>query len=373
LLVNSRYRPPYFRGGVERYVHVLAGALRREGYDCEPVALEEPVAHETDIPHSFIDAARIPFIRPLLFGLKGRKLWKEADLIVLQYTPLGVLMPKDKLVCTVHTTGYGEAQALETTSTAGFGQWWKKARRTISYPLERRVFSRARWIVAISEQIAAELVDAYGIARSKIVVVGNGVDCGEFSPDPSPKGRKPFRLLYVGRLASRKNVDALIRAAAECRMHFELRIVGTGPEGERLQQLVADLQLGDRVEFRGFRKGPDLLTEYRWADLLIMPSSYEGVPLVALEAKAAGLPILAANFPGADRIVSQRSGRIVATPTPTSLARAIEEIASDSGDLNEMAATARKEALEKFSWETVIASLRTEFEAVMQSRASAAG
>jgi glycosyltransferase involved in cell wall biosynthesis len=370
LFVNTRYRPPYFRGGVERYVHVLARAFGALGHRAEVVAFEEPLECETEVPHQFIAAAHISFLRPLIFSWKGRRLWNEADLIVLQYPPLGLLMPLHKVVCTVHTTGYGEAQALSQTAARGISGWWKRARRRISLPLERFVLRRAARIIAISEQIAAELTAAYGIAREKIAVVGNGVDCAEFRPDSAAKGRAPLRVLYVGRLAPRKNVELLVRAAALCGSRPQVRIVGTGPEEARVKALAQSLGIADRTSFPGFRKGADLLAEYQWADVLVMPSAYEGVPLVALEAKAAGLPIIAANFAGASDIVSEASGRIVPGICENSLAAAIDQLGADAPKLNRMAESTRREALDAFSWEAVVGQLANEYEGMLRKRKS---
>ena len=194
LLVNSRYRPPHFRGGVERYIDVLGKALRRLGQDCEIVALEEPIPCDGGVPHRFLDVPRVPFLRPLLFGWMGRLLWSSADLIVLQYPPLGMLMPKKKLVCTVHTTGYGEALALRRSSKAGVRHRWHWLRRVMVLPMEGYVYRRARAIVAISAHIAEELVVAYGVRRENVRVIGNGVDCTEFQPDTAIKGRSSVSL-----------------------------------------------------------------------------------------------------------------------------------------------------------------------------------
>jgi glycosyltransferase involved in cell wall biosynthesis len=370
LFVNTRYRPPYFRGGVERYVHVVAQAFRARGHRAEVVAFDEPLACESDVPHHFISAARVPFLRPLIFSWKGGQLWREADLIVLQYTPLGLLMPLHKVVCTVHTTGFGEAQALSQARVRGVSGWWKRARRQLSLPLERRVLTRAARIIAISEQIAEELITAYGIAREKVAVVGNGVDCTEFRPDDTPKGRTPLRVLYVGRLAPRKNVELLIRAASLCKSRPDVRIVGTGPEQARLQALAQSLGISDRATFPGFRKGAELLAEYQWADLLVMPSAYEGLPLVALEAKAAGLPIIAADFAGAANIVSAASGRIVPRISADSLAAAIDEIGADPAELNRMTASTRREAVDAFSWQAVVSKLAHEYERMLRKPTS---
>ena len=147
-----------------------------------------------------------------------------------------------------------------------------------------------------------------------------------------------------------------------------MRIVGTGPEAERLQALSTSLGVSGRVTFVGFRAGPDLLCEYHGADLLVMPSSYEGVPLVALEAQAAGLPVLAADFPGAADVVRQSAGHVVHGANADSLGRAIDELAGDPLRLNRLAAGARAEAVGSFSWDAVVRDLADQYAVVLEPR-----
>lgn len=232
---------------------MVATELRELDYDCEIVALTEDLPCESRLPHRYLSVPKVPFLRPLLFGLRGRSLWQGADVVSVQYTPLAALVPKDRLVCVVHTTGHGEASALRVPGARAAP--WSLMRRHLSIPLEGRILRRASRVVAISEHVAKELVDVYRVDRRRITVVGNGVDCEEFRPGGSPKGNVPLRVLYVGRLAKRKNVDVLIRAARLARSKVALRIVGTGPEQAMLEALVAENGLSDVVEFRGFRAG----------------------------------------------------------------------------------------------------------------------
>jgi glycosyltransferase involved in cell wall biosynthesis len=366
LLVSPRYRPPHFRGGIERYVHVIAAELRSLGLDCEIVSLAEELPYESDLPHCFLRVPRIPFLRPVLFGLKGRSLWRQADVVAVQYTPLAAAIPGDRLVCTVHTTGRGEISAMGPGGARAAP--WKWLRRQVSVPFERRILRRARRVIAISDHIADELVGLYGIPRARITVVGNGVDCEEFRPNGTLKGNRPLRVLYVGRLARRKNIDVLIQASKLLGPRVNLRIVGTGPESARLSALVSESGLSNIVEFRGFRSGASLLEEYRWADLLAVPSLYEGIPLAALEAKATGLPIVASRFLGADKLVTAESGILLPSFEAVNFARAFETLAADHGKLRTMAESARREALEKFSWRVPAMQLAEVFEDVRGDR-----
>ena len=360
LLVSPRYRPPHFRGGIERYVHVVATELQSLGYDCEIVSLAEDIPYESSLPHRFLRVPRIPFLRPVLFGLRGRGLWRSADIVAVQYTPLGAAIPKDRLICTVHTTGRGEVVAMGPAGARAAP--WKWLRRQVSVPFERFILRRARRVIAISEHVADELAETYGVARDRITVVGNGVDCEEFRPDGEPKGSQPLRVLYVGRLAKRKNIDVLIRASGSLGRRVKLRIVGAGPEHDRLSTLASAQGLPDAIEFRGFRTGESLLDEYRWADLLAVPSSYEGIPLAALEAKAMGLPLVVASFLGADKLVASGSGMLLPSFEAGDFARAFDMLAADHGKLRSMAVNARREAMEKFSWRAAVLRLAEVFE-----------
>jgi len=367
VFVNTRYRPPHFRGGVERYVHIVAGELSRRNLCCSVVAMAESLACVSQVPHNFLRIPPIPLLRPFIFGMLGRRFWQKADVISVQYTPFGVLMPKQKLVCTVHTTGFGEARAL--TGLRGARVRLQQLRRRISMPIEGMVLRRSRRIIAISLSIAQELVDIYGVNPAKISVIGNGVDCDAFRPGSALKGNSPFRLLYVGRLAKRKNVNVLIEAAAKVSVPVLLRIVGTGPEQKSLAAFVDQSGMSAIVEFRGFRSGPDLLAEYEWADAFAIPSSYEGVPLAALEAKAAGLPVITAKFPGAENLVSPASGVLVSPANSAGFVEAIETLDRDHDRLRNMSIHSRQEALEKFSWPVSVDRLADVYQEVLRQSA----
>jgi glycosyltransferase involved in cell wall biosynthesis len=362
LLVNTRYRPPNFRGGVERYVHMIATELMRLRFACGVVALEENVACESAVPHQFVRVPRMPLLRPVLFSFLGRGLWKSARAVIVQYTPFGMLVPKEKLICTVHTTGYGEAAALEGLRTRG--RWLKRTRRFIGIPFERFVLRRARHVIAISEPVAQELREIYGVDPARISVVGNGVDCEEFVPADRPRSHTSLRVLYVGRLVQRKKVDVLIEAVAAASMPLTLRIVGSGPEEAALRASVERHGLTSRIEFRGFRSGADLRDEYQWADVFAIPSSYEGVPLAALEAKACALPLVAAGFAGAERLATEGSGLLIAGSDAAGFAHAFDWLAGHPDRLRHMGEQARREAVENFSWPAAVSRLVRIYETV---------
>ncbi len=176
--------------------------------------------------------------------------------------------------------------------------------------LERLVYRRFDVKAAISEGVAGaleEYLDGLGVP-GPVVVVRNGIALDRFAPAPvevdadsarpAPTPDASLRLVTVGTLDARKNVGAAIEGVARVE-HVTLTVVGDGPERSRLEEAAA--MLSGRVSFAGLRDDvPELLREH---DALLMTSRYEGFGLVAAEAMASGLPVLAPRLAGLDEVV----------------------------------------------------------------------
>jgi rhamnosyl/mannosyltransferase len=140
------------------------------------------------------------------------------------------------------------------------------------------------------------------------------------------RGDGPLRVLFVGRLDAQKNVVRLVQAMARVTRPVELTVVGDGEEQPRVRAAVAAAGLTS-VRLVGAVHGADLLGWYRWAEAFVLPSDREGMPLVVLEAMAAGLPVLVTDVPGSRELVEDVG--IVVPPTPAGLAAGLDRLASD--------------------------------------------
>lgn len=143
-----------------------------------------------------------------------------------------------------------------------------------------------------------------------------------------------LELLCVGRLITTKRVDVAIRAVDLLRRHgfpSRLTIVGDGVARVDLEALVDELDVNAAVRFEGWIDDVTRLRNfYRSAFALLFPSEDEGIPLVVMEAMAAGLPIVATPSGGLATFLDDRSDAIVIdSPDPRGFARAIEDLASD--------------------------------------------
>jgi glycosyltransferase involved in cell wall biosynthesis len=223
-----------------------------------------------------------------------------------------------------------------------------------------RLFRLARrrqtWI-AVSEHARATVARLFDAQVGSIGRIYNGVDvaryAGEAPADEVERirtslgiGREELMIVTVGRLTRQKGLGDLLAAFAKASSHLpsaRLLIAGEGPERARLEDLIASLELGDRVRLLGNVERPDDL--YRGADLFVLASRYEGFPFAMLEAMAAGLPVVATRFGGADEMVEHgRDGLLVSGGDIDGLAHAIGLALGDRGRMTEMARSARLKA-----------------------------
>ncbi|MEU6403057.1 glycosyltransferase family 4 protein [Streptomyces sp. NPDC046985] len=211
-----------------------------------------------------------------------------------------------------------------------------------------RVLRSAAGVIALSDAQAAFLADAYQVPADRVHVVPNGVSEAYFMPPRIP-APGPLNLLYVGRLGAQKNVARLLDALSLTRQDVRLRIVGDGELRGRLEEQARRLGL-EHVEFSGGLLGEDLVKAYADADAFVLPSDKEGMPLVVLEAMAAGLPVVATDVPGTRELV-QGAG-LLAAPEPVALAQAIDALAADQA-LRARLARASADRAGGYSWETV--------------------
>jgi rhamnosyl/mannosyltransferase len=175
-------------------------------------------------------------------------------------------------------------------------------------------------------------------------------------------------LLFVGRLSVQKNIPLLLHALDGVSERFETTLVGDGDQGRMLRETADRLRL-QNVRFHGRADNAELRGLYQDADVLVLPSEREGMPLVLLEALAVGLPIVATDIPGnRDVVLPGRTGLLVPPSDPAQLRRALLEVTGDAQRYQRMSEAARARAA-RYSWTSVGA----EFERLYAQAASLAG
>jgi glycosyltransferase involved in cell wall biosynthesis len=218
----------------------------------------------------------------------------------------------------------------------------------------------------VSESLAHQLERR--LSRSlvdRVRVVGNGVDCEEFTPREQSSGGR-LRVMFVGRMIADKGADVLLKAAAELkRDDLEIVIVGShgfdraaalSPYEQNLREL-AERSLVP-VTFLPFVPRPELPELLRRADIMVVPSRWqEPSTLTVGEAFATGLPVIASRIGGIPAVVGT-AGLLVGADDPAALAGEIIRLADDP-TLRAQLAVAARERAKKHDWSWTWSTLKS--------------
>lgn len=180
--------------------------------------------------------------------------------------------------------------------------------------------------------------------NADIEVISGGIDFTGLPPEPVMDSE--YDLIFVGRLVPIKGLDLLLESVAEAtqvRSNLRLAIVGEGPMRASLEVKVADLNLGENVEFAGFSENVD-----QWlarAAVFVLTSESEGLSLALMEAMASGLTAIVPDVGDLDNLVrSGVNGIVVDERTPNAYANAIDFVLGDSERLGELRRQAMSDA-----------------------------
>lgn len=230
-------------------------------------------------------------------------------------------------------------------------------------------------VLALGEEQRARIVELYGIAQEKIDIVGGGFDLSRFLFSKK-HGSGPVRILYAGKLSLAKGVDWLLLTMAslgDSDVHLHLAGSGSGEEEHLCLELAA--RLGSRVTVHGRMEQVELAELMRCCHIFVLPSFYEGLPLVLLEALASGCRLVATALPGTRellhgvppalaRLVELPPMRQVDRPDEGELPKLVERLAAAiEGMVREVrseaspSATLCRELAEPFGWPAVFARI----------------
>jgi glycosyltransferase involved in cell wall biosynthesis len=316
-------------GGADQQILSVTEALRARGWDARIVSMTAlgPMglqARRLGIPTDSLEMPRgVPDPRGVMRLAALIRSWKpdilhsqlaHANLLARLLRPL---VPVPVLISTIHSTYDG-------------GRF-----RLLSYRLTDRL---ADYTTIISEASAQRYLAAGAVPRDRLRVIPNGVDTGRFRPLPEVRAGlrrelglgETFDWLAVGRFEPAKDYPTMLAAFARVlarRPDSVLLLVGRGSLQQETEELARSLGLGDQVRFLGVRGDiPELMSA---ADGYILSSAWEGMPIVLLEAGAAGIPIVATAVGGTGEVVLDGETGFLAPPRdPAALGDAMLRLAS---------------------------------------------
>ena len=252
---------------------------------------------------------------------------------------------------------------------------WDNVERVNDLVIGKQTLKAADRIIAISKA-TENYVLRLGADPEKVKVIYNGVDLNRFRLLPEAKMQVRNKLgiseeaivaLTVRRLVYKNGIDTLLESAKTAvkeNPNIVFLAVGKGPDFEDVKTRIAQLGIEKNFVLPGFVSDEDLPNYYNAADFFVLPSkSGEGLPLVALEAMACGLPVVATNVGGIREIMIKGFGRIVPPNRPSDLAQAVAESAGIK--FPDLKKRLRQIMTERYSWESNVEKLVKVYEEII--------
>jgi glycosyltransferase involved in cell wall biosynthesis len=223
------------------------------------------------------------------------------------------------------------------------GEWCRR--------ISQRVYHSSRRVICISERVREQVLEGVGHG-CRTSVVYNGVDPEMFSPGSETSSAEQL-VLSVGNLIAIKGHDLLIRAVASLVPEFPeltLEIIGEGPERSRLMALAQQLQIPGRVLFLGRQSRHQVAAAMRRCMVFTLPSHYEGLGCVYLEAMSVGKPVIGCRGQGIAEIIQHGSnGFLVGPDNEKELALALAMLLRDPARRRNLGAAARDMILDRLT------------------------
>lgn len=274
---------------------------------------------------------------------KMRKLFRaeRPDVIhthryVMQYAiPAAILARVKRRVHTLHSVAQQEVG--------------KNARRV------NRIFYKCFGVipVALSEAVQETIFEEYHLPKSRIPVIYNGIDLTKCMPKDKYEAKKEFTVLHIGRFSKEKNHICLLEAFEWFHVlhpDARLQLIGDGEQREAVEQFVSEHGLSDCVTLLGLQSR--VHSYLHDADVFVLPSVYEGIPMTLIEAMGTGLPIVASRVGGIPDMITDGEQGLLCEPTAESVADCLKSFYADVS-LREKLGKAALKGSDRFSAKTM--------------------
>lgn len=256
-------------------------------------------------------------------------------------------------ILTMHSTEFGRDG---NQNFDGYAQWVRDTEAAACYS--------AKIIISVSGFLASELQRFYAVPHSKVHVVPNGVSYHQFDGliDPAVVkqrfGIAPMdaTVLTAGRVSLQKGFDMLVEAVPMVLGYFpntKFIISGSGAEMDGLQQRSHELGVSKAVRFCGALSRREYIDVIRAVDLVALPSRNEPFGIVALEAWAAGKPVVATTAGGPTEFVWHDVNGFLVDPSPGGLAHGIGSLLADHEHCRALGRNGRVAVEQKYNWDVV--------------------
>lgn len=243
------------------------------------------------------------------------------------------------------------------------------------YPIGMQSFVARRLdaVLTSSEVSKRQIVQDFAVSPDRLINVRNGLDTELFRPDPGV-AKRPGEILCVGRSSDpNKGIRTLVRALAKLPSEIRLTLVDDDNSDNKVRRWAGELGVFDRLTLTGRVDSAELLALYRRAELVVVPSRYEGFGLPAVEAMSCGTPVVATRAGALTEVMERTGGGLLAPrDDPDALAAAIATLMADPERRAALARTGRERVVEAYSWPQIARTTADAYREVIARRRSAA-
>nr|MBO2469637.1 DUF1957 domain-containing protein [Bacillota bacterium] len=364
--------PPRVVGGLARHVAELSRALVRQGIEVHVVTCAAPgVASEAEWHGVRVFRVPVDFVRADdflhwvdQFNLAAAAMAGE---LMEQYT-YDCLHAHDWLVeraarALRRASGLPLVTTIHATEHGRFGGLHTAMQRTI-HGREAALVASSDHVIVCSQAMWREVQHVFGVPSERLTIIPNGVDRRAFRGADGAAARAQLALpsgkrliVFVGRLVHEKGVHVLLSAVPEIAAHcpdVHVVVVGKGPMQPRLEDQARALGIEGRVTFTGFVSDETRNALLTAADVAVFPSLYEPFGIVALEAMAAGVPVVVAHTGGLAEIVRHEENGLTANPGDSrSLAEQVVRALTDDRLRRRIAEAAARDVATVYDWDGI--------------------
>lgn len=364
MILSTNYPP---EEGIGYYVHNLSKMLEKRGHEMT-IVTRGNLRHEEMIVDG-LRVIKLPFLMtyPFHVGVHGmfvssyiKRHADDFDLIHV-HSPLSPVPPKIDvpIISTIHTSVIEDTKHAEVTNLRL--PLIRFQTDYISRPLIQKLIDLSDAVTTVSHAVANELMQYYG--KREISVVGNAVDENIFYP--SCVNNSDRYVLYTGRLSYRKGILDLLDVAPSILRGRDIKIIicGKGELEAEIRRKIASQNLGEKIQLLGHVDRKRLIELYQNATVYCLPSLYEGLPTVALEAMASGAPVVARNIPALNQLISNGENGLVVDDIAT-IADEIGRLLDDEVLRCNIIRQARETVLRDYTWSHVCDRVEAVYETV---------
>lgn len=335
-------------GGAQRIVFELATRLKGN-YAVEVIAL---TGSEKDFFYGALQGASIPVQIIRKEHKSGRGLVKKLQRYFAQSNPDIVhthLFAAD-VWGTRAAQHAGVPHIISTEHNINMNEGWLKHR------FKAHAYAHNSGVVAISEGVEAYVRNFCPRTIDRMHLIPNGIDMERFTAIAhKPTLSTPANIAVVARLEEQKGHADLLNALPHVQQPYQLHIIGDGSLRTALEQQVTENGLKEQVVFEGMRS--DVERVYAQADIIVVPSRFEGFGLAAVEAMASARPVILSNIDGLREIVQpNESGVLVDMRAPQAVAEAIDQLTLDDALRVHLGKAAREAVQKKYTLKKMIES-----------------